>query len=114
MLNKKGIKVALDDFGTGYASFSYLKKFNLDILKIDKIFIDNSSSVDFKIVNSIKNIAHILSMETVVEGVETEQQFNALSSVGCDLFQGYYFSRPLPSNEIMDYLNKFNKKNKHD
>ena len=53
-------------------------------------------------------------METVVEGVETEQQFNALSSVGCDLFQGYYFSRPLPSNEIMDYLNKFNKKNKHD
>ncbi len=84
------------------------------ILKIDKIFIDNSSSVDFKIVNSIKNIAHILSMETVVEGVETEQQFNALSSVGCDLFQGYYFSRPLPSNEIMDYLNKFNKKNKHD
>lgn len=114
LLNKKGIKVALDDFGTGYASFSYLKKFNLDILKIDKIFIDNSSSVDFKIVNSIKNIAHILSMETVVEGVETEQQFNALSSVGCDLFQGYYFSRPLPSNEIMDYLNKFNKKNKHD
>ena len=83
-------------------------------LKIDKIFIDNSSSVYFKIVNSIKNIAHILSMETVVEGVETEQQFNALSSVGCDLFQGYYFSRPLPSNEIMDYLNKFNKKNKHD
>lgn len=112
LLNQKGIKVALDDFGTGYASFSYLKKFNLDILKIDKIFIDNSSSVDFKIINSIKNIAHILSMETIVEGVETEQQFNELSSVGCDLFQGYYFSRPLPSNEIMDYLNKFNKKDK--
>ena len=111
LLNKKGIKVALDDFGTGYASFSYLKKFNLDILKIDKIekYYGSRSSL-----TKALDIAHILSMETVVEGVETEQQFNALSSVGCDLFQGYYFSRPLPSNEIMDYLNKFNKKNKHD
>ena len=109
LLNQKGIKIALDDFGTGYASFSYLKKFKLDILKIDRIFIDNEFNVDFKIVNSIKNIAHILNMETVTEGVETESQFMKLSNIGCDYFQGYYFSAPLPANEVIDYLNSANK-----
>ena len=104
LLNKKGVKVALDDFGTGYTSFSYLKKFKLDILKIDRIFIDNGSYVDFKIINNINNIAHILNMETVIEGVETEEQFKVLSNIGCDYFQGYYFSHPLPASEIIDYL----------
>ena len=108
LLNKKGIKVALDDFGTGYASFSYLKKFKLDILKIDRIFIQNGSDVDFKIVNNIKNIAHLLNMETVIEGVETEEQFRELSNIGCDYFQGYYFSHPLPANEVIGYLNRVN------
>ena len=106
LLNKKGIKIALDDFGTGYASFSYLKKFKLDILKIDKIFIENGSYVDFKIVNNIKNIAHLLNMETVIEGVETAEQFKVLSNVGCDYFQGYYFSHPLLANEIINYLKR--------
>ena len=105
LLNKKGIKIALDDFGTGYASFSYLKKFKLDILKIDKIFIENGSYVDFKIVNNI-NIAHLLNMETVIEGVETAEQFKVLSNVGCDYFQGYYFSHPLLANEIINYLKR--------
>lgn len=104
LLNKKGIKIALDDFGTGYASFSYLKKFKLDILKIDRIFIHNGSYVDFKIVNNIKNIAHLLEMETVIEGVETQGQFNVLSDVGCDYFQGYYFSCPLSLSEIRKIL----------
>ncbi|MGL5086371.1 MAG: EAL domain-containing protein, partial [Clostridium sp.] len=70
-----GVKIALDDFGTGYSSFSYLKKFNLDILKIDKIFIDDADKVDYKIVNNIRSIANHLSMETVCEGVETLEQF---------------------------------------
>ena len=104
LLNQRGVKIALDDFGTGYASFSYLKKFKLDILKIDRIFIHNGSYVDFKIVNNIKNIAHLLEMETVIEGVETEGQFNVLSDVGCDYFQGYYFSPPLPLSEIRKIL----------
>ena len=78
--------------------------FKLDILKIDRIFIDNGSYIDFKIINSINNIAHILNMETVIEGVETEEQFKVLSNVGCDYFQGYYFSYPLPASEIIDYL----------
>ncbi|CAM2078713.1 MAG: bifunctional diguanylate cyclase/phosphodiesterase [uncultured Clostridium sp.] len=104
LLNKKGVKIALDDFGTGYASFSYLKKFKLDILKIDRIFIDNDLHIDYKIVDNIKNIAHLLNMETVIEGVETEEQFNNLKSVGCEYFQGYYFSRPLPISEINKIL----------
>ena len=104
LLNKKGVKIALDDFGTGYASFSYLKKFKLDILKIDRIFIDNDLHIDYKIVNNIKNIAHLLNMESVIEGVETEEQFNNLKSVGCEYFQGYYFSRPLPIGEINKIL----------
>ncbi len=106
LLNKRGVKIALDDFGTGYASFSYLKKFKLDILKIDRIFIDNGSYLDFKIVNNIKNIAHLLEMETIIEGVETKAQFDILSDVGCDYFQGYYFSRPLPASEIIKVLSK--------
>ena len=112
LLNKKGVKVALDDFGTGYTSFSYLKKFKLDILKIDRIFIQNGSDVDFKIVNNIKNIAHLLNMETVIEGVETEEQFRELSNIGCDYFQGYYFSHPLPANEVIGYLNRVNEEEK--
>ena len=104
LLNKKGVKIALDDFGTGYASFSYLKKFKLDILKIDRIFIDNGLHIDYKIVDNIKSIANLLNMETVIEGVETEEQFNNLKSVGCEYFQGYYFSRPLPISEINKIL----------
>lgn len=104
LLNKKGVKIALDDFGTGYASFSYLKKFKLDILKIDRIFIDNGLDIDYKIVDNIKSIANLLNMETVIEGVETEEQFNNLKSVGCEYFQGYYFSKPLPISEINKIL----------
>ena len=104
LLYKVGAKIALDDFGTGYASFSYLKKFKLDILKIDKIFIDNCSEVDYKIVNNVKNIAHLLNMKTVVEGVETEEQFNILKELGCDYFQGYYFAKPMKLKELVEYI----------
>lgn len=104
LLDKFGAKLALDDFGTGYASFSYLKKYNLNILKIDKIFIDGGKNIDYKIVNNIKNIAHLLDMKTVIEGVETEEQFNTLSEIGCDYFQGYYFSKPVPLDELKKAL----------
>ena len=104
LLDKFGAKLALDDFGTGYASFSYLKKYNLNILKIDKIFIDGGKNIDYKIVNNIKNIAHLLDMKTVIEGVETEEQFNTLSEIGCDYFQGYYFSKPVTLDELKKAL----------
>lgn len=107
-LYELGIKIALDDFGTGYSSFSYLKKFKLDILKIDKIFIDDATEIDYKIVDNIKNIAHNLGMDTVIEGVETLEQFNMLKDIECDYFQGYYFSKPI----TLENMKKFLKENR--
>ena len=92
-LRKKGIKWALDDFGTGYASFNYLTKYSLDVLKID-----------FEIINCIKKISNILDMKVIIEGVETENQFNKLKKIKCDLFQGYYFSKPLKNYEISQLI----------
>lgn len=103
-LRKKGIAIALDDFGTGYASFNYLKKYNLDILKIDKLFIDNATSSEFEMVAHIKDISNLLNMKVVIEGVETEEQFNELKKIGCNFFQGYYLSRPLDENNFLNIL----------
>lgn len=105
-LRELGIKIALDDFGTGYSSFSYLKKYKLDILKLDKIFIQDSYDNDFKIVSNIKDIAKTLGMDIVIEGVETKEQFNILSDIGCDLFQGYYFSRPILLDDFKELIEK--------
>ncbi len=103
-LRNIGIKIALDDFGTGYSSFSYLKKYNLDILKLDRIFIKDNQDNDFKIVDNIKNIAKILDIQILVEGVEDEGQFTKLVDIGCDFLQGYYFSKPITSVELKDMI----------
>ncbi|MDY3358789.1 MAG: EAL domain-containing protein [Clostridium celatum] len=104
LLHRFGASIALDDFGTGYSSFSYLRKLNLDILKIDKSFIGDETKVDYSIIYNIRNIAHILNMEIVIEGVETEKQFEALSNIGCDYFQGYFFAKPMNFEEIYKYI----------
>lgn len=103
-LRNAGIKIALDDFGTGYSSFSYLKKYNLDILKLDRIFIKDNHESDFKIVENIRNIAKILDIQILVEGVEDEGQFLKLVDIGCDFLQGYYFSKPITSKELRDMI----------
>lgn len=103
-LRKIGISIALDDFGTGYASFNYLKKYKLDILKIDKLFIDNASADEFEIVGYIKKISNLLDMKVVMEGVETEEQFNELRKIGCNFFQGYYFSEALEDDDLLKLL----------
>ena len=105
-LRELGIKIALDDFGTGYSSFNYLKKYKLDILKLDKIFIQDSYDNDFKIVSNIKDIAKTLGMDIVIEGVETKEQFNILSDIGCDFLQGYYFSRPILLEDFKELIEK--------
>lgn len=105
-LSRLGFKIALDDFGTGYSSFSYLKKFKLDTLKLDKMFITNASEIDYKIIENIKNIAVHLDMDVVAEGVEDIDQFDRLQKIDCDLFQGFYFSKPLKFSEIKEFLNK--------
>ena len=103
-----GITIALDDFGTGYSSFSYLKKLPIDSLKIDKSFIDDISEDEKsrKIVHSIITIANNLNLDTVAEGVETENQVNILKNLGCNIIQGYVFSKPLSVGEFENYLKK--------
>lgn len=103
-LKSIGVSLAIDDFGTGYSSFSYLQRFPLDILKVDKSFVDELgvSAEGEEIVAAIVNLAHALGLEVVAEGVETEQQFEVLSRLNCDFAQGYLFSRPVPASELSD------------
>ena len=101
-LKDLGVRLALDDFGTGYASLSYLKRFPIDIVKIDQGFIadleiDPSSKA---IVSAIVELAHQLKMSVVAEGIETADQRSLLESLGCDLCQGYYFARPMPAADL--------------
>lgn len=105
-LKKMGIKLALDDFGTGYSSLSYLKNFPIDILKIDQSFIRELTigSKDSRIACAIIEMGHSLGQKIVAEGVENELQFNYLKQRGCDIIQGYYFSPPLPVNEMTKLL----------
>jgi diguanylate cyclase (GGDEF)-like protein/PAS domain S-box-containing protein len=105
-LKNLGIKLAIDDFGTGYSSLAYLKKFKVDRLKIDQSFIRElaSDSEDMAIVQAIVQMARILNLRTVAEGVETAEQLAFLSEQGCDEIQGYYYSRPLPPEQFEAFV----------
>lgn len=98
-LKDMGILLSIDDFGTGYSSLNYLKRFPIDIIKIDRTFIAEltSSKVDAGIVNTIISLAHILDVKVIAEGVETELQKEFLKQEKCDIIQGYYLSRPIPA-----------------
>jgi EAL domain-containing protein (putative c-di-GMP-specific phosphodiesterase class I) len=98
-LKAVGVKIALDDFGTGYSSLSYLKTLPLDQLKIDQSFLKDlmTDPVDSAIVQTILNLAAILGIAVVAEGVEYEGQYKALAGLGCKYFQGYLFGRPAPA-----------------
>ena len=101
-----GVKIAIDDFGTGFTSLSYLKLFPVDCLKIDRSFVKDilTDANDKMIASSIIALSHSLGLYVVAEGVETQEQHDWLSSQGCDQMQGYLFSRPLPTNEALNYL----------
>lgn len=98
-----GIRLSVDDFGTGYSSLSYLKRFPIDTLKIDKSFINDITTdpSDRAIVAAITVMAQQLKLEVIAEGVETRQQLDYLRELQCGYVQGYYFSKPLPADEIM-------------
>jgi len=101
-LSSMGVLVSVDDFGTGYSSMSYLRRFPIDKLKIDRVFISEIASrpEDASIVRAIVSLAHSLRLKVVAEGVETAAQLEFLKAVGCDEYQGYHFSRPLPAYEF--------------
>jgi diguanylate cyclase (GGDEF)-like protein/PAS domain S-box-containing protein len=104
-----GCKIALDDFGTGYSSLSYLRRFSIDILKIDRSFIKEMTMVrdDKTLVTAIISMAKALGIAVVAEGVEKKEQVEILTELGCDFIQGYYFSKPLPSQALESFLTKF-------
>jgi len=101
-LRSMGVRLAIDDFGTGYSSLSYLKRFPIDVLKIDKSFVDNLpfDSDNVAITIAIIAMAKALNFTVLAEGVENEEQLNFLHQNGCDMYQGYYKSRPLPATEF--------------
>jgi diguanylate cyclase (GGDEF)-like protein len=100
-LKKLGIKVALDDFGTGYSSLEALRRFPLDALKIDKMFVDgvSKSQKDTAVVQLVIDLAHGVGIQAIAEGVETVEQLRRLRDMGCDQAQGYYFWKPLMGEE---------------
>jgi diguanylate cyclase (GGDEF)-like protein/PAS domain S-box-containing protein len=98
-----GVLLAIDDFGTGYSSLSYLQRFPLDLLKVDRSFVEGLgvSAEGDEIVSAIINLAHALGLEVVAEGVETATQLDVLRSLRCDFAQGFLFSRPMPATEVV-------------
>ncbi len=107
-LRELGISISIDDFGTGYSSLSYLKNFPIDIIKIDKAFIkDLTTNInDQAIVKAVIAIAQALKIKTLAEGIENQNQLNKLKELGCNYGQGYYILRPLPPEELEEYLKK--------
>ena len=107
-LKELGIAISIDDFGTGYSSLNYLKRLPIDVLKIDKSFVDDchTSQEDGKICSTIINLAHNLELTTVAEGVETGEQLIFLQNHNCNYFQGYYFYMPLLADEVESLLVK--------
>lgn len=111
LLRSAGFKILIDDFGTGYSSLSYLKKLPIDVLKIDKSFVDGvpNDSSDQALIKAILTIARDLNLGIIVEGTETKQQVDWLFSQGCQIYQGYYFGKPLTQPDFLDYVQNFDK-----
>jgi EAL domain-containing protein (putative c-di-GMP-specific phosphodiesterase class I) len=110
-LRRNRIRIAMDDFGTGYSSLSYLKKFPLDVLKIDQSFIKDITvnRQDASITTAIIALGRSLDLEVIAEGVETREHLLLLREKGCDLMQGFFFSRPVPPDEFSKLLRDKNR-----
>lgn len=107
IMRENGIMVSIDDFGTGYSSLNILKRMNVDVIKLDKSFIDTIQNKDVQNEVFIKNIVHMineLGMNVVAEGVETDTQVEFLKEISCDVVQGYYYDRPMPRERYEERL----------
>lgn len=106
-----GVRIAIDDFGTGYASFNYLKQLPFDVIKIDRSFTQdiNHNSVDAHIVNTVVKLAHNLNRIVVAEGIETEEQAEFMKNIGCELAQGFLYSKPISQQKIFKVLEQIQK-----
>jgi polar amino acid transport system substrate-binding protein len=102
-LKEKGFRIAIDDFGKGFSSLTYLVELPVDILKMDIVFVQSvpGDSKKEAMVKYIIEMAHSLNMKIIAEGFENKEQFDFFKSLGCDFYQGYYFSKPLPIDELL-------------
>ena len=107
-LNSMGVTISIDDFGTGYSSFAYLAQFPVQVLKIDRSFINDmgNSEAGKKIVKGMIRLAHSLSLEVVAEGAETEEQLTLLKRMKCDTVQGYVMAKPMPFNDFVRFAER--------
>lgn len=106
-IKKKGFMISLDDFGTGYSSLSMLQQLDIDIIKIDKTFIDQANLKSNKnIINYITLMSKKLGVKTIVEGIETRNQVEFIQKLKCDMIQGYYYSKPISKNDFEEYMEK--------
>lgn len=105
-LREMGVALSVDDFGTGYSSLSYLQRLPLDFLKVDRSFVRELSTnpESEAIVQAIVQLGHTLGMRVIAEGVETAEHLRRLRELGCDLYQGYHFSRPLPEATARQFI----------
>ena len=109
-LREVGVRIAIDDFGTGYSSLSYLQDLPLDTLKIDRSFVSRvgNQSAKASLIDTIQTLATSLGLETVAEGVEVLEQLDYIKRLGCDMVQGYLYSRPVPASEIHEAIQSIN------
>ncbi|MDC0535990.1 EAL domain-containing protein, partial [Francisellaceae bacterium] len=108
-----GIKIALDDFGTGYSSLTYLKALPFNYIKVDKNFVDDIThkTGDSIILKAIINLADELNLSCIAEGVETQEQLDFLRANQCQYVQGYFFAKPMPLEELIQFVKEFNEQN---
>ena len=110
-IHQYGFRCAIDDFGIGYSSLSTIREFDIDTLKLDRSFFQNLESEKARgILACLGELANSLHIQTVAEGIETREQIQQLQAIGCDVIQGYYFSKPLPIPEFEAWADSFSRR----
>jgi EAL domain-containing protein (putative c-di-GMP-specific phosphodiesterase class I) len=105
-LHDRGVRIAIDDFGTGFSSLGHLRRFPVDVIKVDRSFVQGveHDAKDAAITANLTSLAHALGLTAIAEGIETEGQLTSVRELGCDLAQGFLFARPMPAKHMTDLL----------